>query len=139
VQYADDTLLIMQADARQLFFLKSLLKAFAESTGLHVNYRKSQMLPVDVSAEKMDLLAQTFGCSIGTLPFTYLGLPMGTTKPGMEDLTPMMDKVERCLSVCATWLSYSGRLQMVNSALTPIHMQCVQLNCQEVSLIILIV
>jgi len=138
VQYADDTLLIMQADARQLFFLKSLLKAFAESTGLHVNYRKSQMLPVDVSAEKMDLLAQTFGCSIGTLPFTYLGLPMGTTKPGMEDLTPMMDKVERCLSVCATWLSYSGRLQMVNSALTPIHMQCVQ-NCQEVSLIILIV
>jgi len=120
VQYADDTLLIMQADARQLFFLKSLLKAFAESTGLHVNYRKSQMLPVDVSAEKMDLLAQTFGCSIGTLPFTYLGLPMGTTKPGMEDLTPMMDKVERCLSVCATWLSYSGRHQMVNSALTPI-------------------
>ena len=110
----------MQADARQLFFLKSLLKAFAESTGLHVNYRKSQMLPVDVSAEKMDLLAQTFGCSIGTLPFTYLGLPMGTTKPGMEDLTPMMDKVERCLSGCATWLSYSGRLQMVNSALTPI-------------------
>ena len=81
VQYADDTLLIMQADARQLFFLKSLLKAFAESTGLHVNYRKSQMLPVDVSAEKMDLLAQTFGWSIGTLPFTYLGLPMGTTKP----------------------------------------------------------
>jgi len=138
VQYADDTLLIMQADARQLFFLKSLLKAFAESTGLHVNYSKSQMLPVDVSAEKMDLLAQSFGCSIGTLPFTYLGLPMGTTKPGMEDLTPMMDKVERCLSVCATWLSYSGRLQMVNSALTPIHMQCVQ-NCQEVSLIILIV
>ena len=119
----------MQADARQLFFLKSLLKAFAESTGLHVNYRKSQMLPVDVSAEKMDLLAQTFGWSIGTLPFTYLGLPMGTTKPGMEDLTPMMDKVERCLSVCATWLSYSGRLQMVNSALIPIHMQCVQLNC----------
>jgi len=57
----------MQADARQLFFLKSLLKAFAESTGLHVNYRKSQMLPVNVSTEKMELLAQTFGCSIGTL------------------------------------------------------------------------
>jgi hypothetical protein len=38
----------------------------------------------------------------------------------MEDLTPMMDRIERRLSGCSTWLSYSGRLQMLNSALTPI-------------------
>jgi hypothetical protein len=48
VQYADDTLLIMQADARQLLFLKSLLNSFADSTGLKVNYRKSQILPINV-------------------------------------------------------------------------------------------
>ena len=54
------------------------------------------------------------------MPFTYLGLSMGTTKPKMDDLTPMMDRVERRLSGCATWLSYSGRLQMVNSAVSPI-------------------
>jgi retron-type reverse transcriptase len=41
VQYADDTLLVMQADARQLFFLKALLNSFADSTGLKVNYSKS--------------------------------------------------------------------------------------------------
>jgi hypothetical protein len=41
VQYADDTLLIMKADAQQLIFLKSLLNSFADSTGLRVNYRKS--------------------------------------------------------------------------------------------------
>jgi hypothetical protein len=39
----------MQADARQLFFLKSLLITFAEATGLHVNYKKSQMLPINIS------------------------------------------------------------------------------------------
>jgi len=110
----------MQTDARQLFFLKALLNSFAESTGLKVKYRKSQMLPINVSAEKMKILSQTFGCSIGTLPFTYLGLPLGTTKPKMEDLTPMMDRVERSLSGCNTWLSYSGRLQMINSAISPI-------------------
>lgn len=49
VQYADDTLMIMQADARQLVFLKALLHSFAESTSLKVNYRKSQMLPINVS------------------------------------------------------------------------------------------
>jgi len=120
VQYADDTLLIMQADSQQLFFLKSLLNTFASSTGLKVNYKKSQILPINVSPEKMQHLAMTFGCSVGSLPFTYLGLPMGTTKPRMEDLTPLMDRVERRLSGCATWLSYSGRLQMINSAISPI-------------------
>lgn len=120
VQYADDMLLIMQADARQLAFLKSLLNSFADSTGLKVNYRKSQMLPINVTQEKMVCLADTFGCSIGTMPFTYLGLPMGTTKPRMEDLTPLMDRVERRLSGCSIWLSHSGRLQMLNSAITPI-------------------
>jgi len=120
VQYADDTLLLLQADARQLFFLKALLHSFAASTGLHVNYRKSHMYPINVSQEKLQHLASTFGCDIGSMPFTYLGLPMGTTKPRMEDLTPMMDRVERRLSACSTWLSYSGRLQMLNSAITPI-------------------
>jgi hypothetical protein len=81
VEYADDTLLIMKADARQLIFLKSLLNSFAESTGLKVNYNKSQILPINVSDEEIQTLALTFGCTVGTLPFTYLGLPMGTTKP----------------------------------------------------------
>jgi hypothetical protein len=120
VQYADDTLLILQADSRQLLFLKALLNSFADSTGLKVNYRKSQMVPINVSQEKMFHLASTFGCEIGTMPFTYLGLPMGTTKPRMDDLVPMMDRVERRLSACSTWLSYSGRLEMINSAITPI-------------------
>jgi hypothetical protein len=110
----------MQADARQLFFLRSLLGTFAESTGLRVNYQKSFLIPINVTQEKTDCLAQTFGCSVGTMPFTYLGLPMGTTKPRMEDLTPMMDRVERRFSGTATWLPYSGRLQMLNSAISPI-------------------
>jgi hypothetical protein len=120
VQYADDTLLLLQADARQLVFLKALLHSFAESMGLQVNYRKSQMYSINVSQEKMVRLAGTFGCDIGVMSFTYLGLPMGTTKPWLEDLTPLMDRVERRLSACSTWLSYSERLQMINYAITPI-------------------
>lgn len=78
------------------------------------------MLPINVSTEKLAHLASTFGYQVGTLPFTYLGLPMGTPKPRMEDLTPLMDRVERRLSACSTWLSCSGRLEMVNSTITPI-------------------
>jgi hypothetical protein len=56
------------------------------------------MLPINVSDEKIQRLAHTFACSVGSFPFTYLGLPMGTTKPKFEDLTPMMDIVEMKLS-----------------------------------------
>lgn len=112
--------MFLQADAMQLFFLKALLHSFLASTGLQVNYRKSQMYPINISHERMIRLAGTFDCDIGSMLFTYLGLPMGTTKPHMEDLTPLMDRVERRLSACSTWLSYSGRLEMINSAITPI-------------------
>jgi len=92
----------MQAKAQQLFFLKALLNSFADSTGLMVNYRKSEIISINVDDCKMQRLAGMFGCTIGTMPFTYLGLPMGTTKPRMEDLTPLMDRVERQLSACSS-------------------------------------
>jgi hypothetical protein len=44
VQYADDTLLLMEACLRQLL-VKEILSSFASATGLKVNYNKSIMLP----------------------------------------------------------------------------------------------
>jgi hypothetical protein len=118
VQYADDTILILKADRDQLLYLKALLQTFSESTGLRVNYHKSSMIPLNVPDDKMQDLALAFGCQIASLPFTYLGLPMGTTKPRMVDPTPIMDIVEQRLHAFSTFLSYSGRLEMVNSVLT---------------------
>jgi hypothetical protein len=120
IQYADDTLLVMQADPQQLNFLKQLLQDFATSAGLKVNFNKSLMIPINVPEDKMSSLAAGFGCQIGSMPLTYLGLPMGTTKPRFQDLTPMMDTIERKLTACSSLLSYIGRLQMVNSVLTPL-------------------
>lgn len=119
VQYADDTLLIMQADARQLFYLKAILNSFAASTGLVVNFEKSLLVPINVSNEKMMILAGTLGCQIGSLPFIYLGLPLGTTKPKIEEFAPLLDRVERKLSACSSLLSYSGRVEYINTVITP--------------------
>lgn len=40
LQYADDTLIIMEGCGRQLFILKALLNSFATSTGLKVSFSK---------------------------------------------------------------------------------------------------
>lgn len=62
VQYADDTLLILQGDARILFNLKGLLRSYSDSTGLHVNFAKSFLVPVNMTDERATHLANTFGC-----------------------------------------------------------------------------
>jgi len=72
--------MVMKASQIELFCLKGLLQSFTESTGLKVNYFKSQMIPLNLTQEQASILANTFGCQLDTLPFTYLGLPLGTTQ-----------------------------------------------------------
>jgi len=74
IQYVDDTLLIPSGDARILFNLKGLLRPFSDSTRLHVNFEKSFLVPINMY-DRATHLAKTFGCKVGSMSFTYHGLP----------------------------------------------------------------
>jgi hypothetical protein len=95
VKYEDDTLLILPGVARVLFNLKGLLRSFSDSTGLHVNFAKSFLVPINMDQNRATHLANTFGCQVGSMPFTYLGLPLGTTKPNITEFAPLITKIER--------------------------------------------
>jgi hypothetical protein len=90
IQYADDTLLVMKACPRQLFVLKALLNTFANSTTLKVNYSKSNMIPINISMERLEHLAATFQCKARHFPFTYLRLSLGLRKPSAKDCFPLV-------------------------------------------------
>ena len=120
IQYADDTLIILPAKEPQLLALKGMLLLFSKSTGLHVNYHKSSMLPINVDSVEIARLASVFGCVVGSLPFTYLGLPVGINKPKILDLMPLVDSMERKLSVSSSFLAHGGRLQYLISALSSV-------------------
>jgi len=76
------------------------------------------MVPINVLESRIMHLANTFGCSVGSMPFTYLGLPLGTTKPFLQEFSPMLTRIENRLSVVSKFLSYHGRLTLVNSVMT---------------------
>ena len=78
-QYGDDTLVIMEAWPNQFAALQTILQDFFTSTGLKVNFAKSMLVPINLEPERVTSLAQQFGCILGSLPFTYLGLPLGFT------------------------------------------------------------
>ena len=125
-QYADDTLLILQACPQQLIALRRLLHSFTLATGLRVNYDKSCLMPINIDDAKLASLANTFGCATGSLPFTYLGLPLGPSRPTIHDLSSIVDQVERRL-IASTWfLDYGCRITFINSVLSalPIHYLC---------------
>jgi hypothetical protein len=126
LQYADNTLIIMEGDPVQLFFLKTVLNNFSQSTGLKVNYNKSLMLPINVSEQRLKLLASTFGCQEGTLPLTYLSLPLGTTKPKIIDFLPLVNKCERRIGGVSAMLNQAGRLQVTNAVFSslPTYYMC---------------
>ena len=110
-------------------FLKAILNTFAESIGLKVNYSKSMMVLVNVSEQRLQHLANTFGCSTGSLPFINLGLPLCLTKPTVADFWPLVSKCERRLVNISSFLSQTGRLQMTNAVLSalPTYTMCTYL------------
>jgi hypothetical protein len=67
------------------------------------------MMAINIDEQNLAHLANVFGCATGSLPFTYLGLPLGTTRPSVQDLSPIVDQVERRLNASARFLGYGGR------------------------------
>lgn len=120
MQYDDDTIIIMEGDPIQLFFLKALLNYFSMCTGLKVNFSKSMMVPINVSEDRFIILAETFGCSRGSFPFTYLGLPLCISKPRVHDFLPLLNRCEKRLTGLSSFLNQAGRLQMTNAAFSSV-------------------
>jgi hypothetical protein len=67
-----------------------------------------------------------FGCKLQEMSFTYLGLPMRTTRPRVEHYESVMNRMERQLSSISSLLTHAGRLQLVNSVLSssPTYTMC---------------
>ena len=85
----------MEGERQLLDNFKNVLQTLSNSTGLKVNYSKSMLVPINIDTQESVSLAQSFGCSVGSLPFTYLGLPLGLTKPKIIDFLPMVSKCEK--------------------------------------------
>uniref|UniRef100_A0A2N9FG38 Reverse transcriptase domain-containing protein n=1 Tax=Fagus sylvatica TaxID=28930 RepID=A0A2N9FG38_FAGSY len=117
-------LLIMEVLSRMLrrmeevLHLRMVLSCFEVVTGLGVNMGKSELVPV---GEVLNLshLADILCCRIGSLPMSYLGLPLGASFKAFSIWNPILEKVERRL---AGWkklyLSKGGRLTLLKSTLS---------------------
>jgi hypothetical protein len=91
-----------------------------------VNYAKSCLVPLNLNEQQTENIASVFGCRVQGMPFTYLGLPMGSTKQRVEHFAPLMNRVERQLTSTSSMFTHAGKLQLVNSVLSllPTYTMC---------------
>ena len=118
LQYADDTLIVLQGNTTGVAALKNILDDFASFSGLHINYCKSTLVPIHMTDNITQECVQVLGCRQESFPEPYLGLPLSVNKLPMSAYTPYIQKTDRYLS---TWqaglLNTMGRAVMVNSVL----------------------
>ena len=98
--------------------ISACLNPLRHANCLKINFHKSTMIPINLEASTTTNLARVFGCGVGSMPFTYLGLPLGTSKPTILDLMPLVFSVERRLTPTIAMMSYGGKLSWLNATIT---------------------
>ncbi|GKC73394.1 glutathione S-transferase T3-like protein [Tanacetum coccineum] len=93
-----------------------ILECLQQASDLKINSNKSKVYGIGVSNVEVDFIANRMGCSPGRMPFTYLGIPIGTNMRRIASWNEIIDKFRKRLSVWkAKYLSFGGRLTLVKS------------------------
>ncbi|WKA01785.1 hypothetical protein VitviT2T_020047 [Vitis vinifera] len=115
--FADDTLVFFQASQDQLIYLSWLLMWFEAVSGLRINLEKSELIPVG-RVENINDLALKFGCRVGSLPSTYLGLPLGAPFKSISVWDGVEERFRKRLAMWKRqYLSKGGRAILIRSTL----------------------
>ncbi|GJR68620.1 putative RNA-directed DNA polymerase, eukaryota, reverse transcriptase zinc-binding domain protein [Tanacetum coccineum] len=77
IQYADDALFFGKWSRSNANTLIHILNCFEEESGLKVNLAKSRIFRIGVDIEEVKILYSSLGCTHDSIPFLYLGLPVG--------------------------------------------------------------
>ncbi|KAJ9548768.1 hypothetical protein OSB04_021311 [Centaurea solstitialis] len=79
LQYVDDVVFFGEWGSENIVNLIKLLKCFHDVSGLKININKCNIFGIGVPDEEVLGWARVVGCGSGSLPFTYLGLPVGAS------------------------------------------------------------
>ena len=116
--YIDDTLLFCEANKDQLKFLSWILMWFEALSGLRINLNKSEIFPIGSVANAVELAAE-LGCGIGSLPTSYLALPLGAKHKGVGVWDTVEDRFRnRLASWKSQYISKGGRLTLIRNTLS---------------------
>ncbi|KAL5551395.1 hypothetical protein UlMin_001571 [Ulmus minor] len=103
LQFADDTLFLLEPDKSNIEKVNTILKFFSMCSGLKINMNKSSLAGISLTEEEVGVLASEVGCEKA------------------EFWTPVIEKVSKRLDGWKkAFLSKGGRLTLIQSVLSSI-------------------
>ncbi|XP_022040514.1 uncharacterized protein LOC110943065 [Helianthus annuus] len=116
--YTDDVLFVVDWNESNFQNLARMLRCFHLSSGLKVNFSKSQLYGVGVGNDEMSQKASILDCKVGVFLFIYLGLPVGANMGLVKNWKPTVERFENQLSLWkARTLSFGGRVTLIKAVL----------------------
>ena len=99
--------------------MRAILLLFEDLSGLKVNFSKSLLVGINVNGSWLSEAATMLNCKVGTIPFMYLGLPIGGDASRLIFWEPLINRINSRLSGWKSrHLSLGGRLVLLKSVLS---------------------
>ncbi|GFZ13080.1 GATA transcription factor 15 [Actinidia rufa] len=118
LMFADDTLILCKEDSREMACLRDILLCFQAVSSLNLIWRKASQVGDDSNLRNF---FETLGCKCnsGSLPTSYLGLPLGSHFKSKDIWGAMVDRFEkRLVAWKRQYLSKGGKLTLIKSTLS---------------------
>jgi len=118
LQYVDDTLFKWKEMVKNLWAIKTILVYFELASSFRVNFSKSGIMGINVDVPFLNLAANFFNCSIGSIPFKYPDLPIEANSRKISTWKPLLNTLVTLPSSLSTKLvSLGGSFVLLNLVL----------------------
>ncbi|XP_057746699.1 uncharacterized protein LOC130965963 [Arachis stenosperma] len=98
LQFADDTILFCPPEEETIRNYARLLKYFEVTSGLHINFDKSILIPINCEQSWTCNMCNLLGCNEANLLVRYLGISLRANPRQVNTWKPIIDKVEEKIS-----------------------------------------
>jgi hypothetical protein len=121
LQYADDTILLIQDSEEQAVNLKLMLHIFESMSGLKINFEKSEVMMILDDEVKAHNFASMFNCQQGSWPIKYLGTPVCARNPTVAEMSFLGEKTKKKMGGwMGNTMSIGGRVVKIDACLSSI-------------------
>ncbi|XP_021835103.2 uncharacterized protein [Spinacia oleracea] len=126
--FADDLIICSKGDYQSIYLFLQAFKLFSDTSGLKANPQKSSIYCHGMHESDIQRVVDVSGFSRSMLTFKYLGVPICSKKISVAQCAHLVDKMITRIKIWSSRnLSYTARMQLVNSVLLSLHMYWAQI------------
>jgi hypothetical protein len=123
LQYADDTMIMVEGSELDLINLKFLLLCFEAMFGLKINFDKSKVVVMGFDPEEQQRIADNLNCRLAAFPVNYLGMPIRDSRILIKDLDLLVGSVKSKAEPLRAKFTFKGsKTALINSCLASLPM-----------------